>query len=67
MTTKIELLAKDVNRDGNIHCPSPLSKMEVWNTHPTVFLNISHTGHARCHYCGTEFQLKEGEHISSHH
>lgn len=67
--TTVELLAKDINREGGVHCPSPLSKMEVWDTHPRVFLNIANAEdhRARCPYCGTEFQLKAGEHIGGHH
>ena len=63
----IELTAKDLNREGGVHCPSPLAKMELWNTHPKVFLNIAETGHAKCPYCGTEYQLKAGEHVAAHH
>ncbi len=63
----IELAAKDLNREGGVYCPSPLAKMETWNTHPKVFLNIARTGEASCPYCGTVYRLKAGEHVSGHH
>lgn len=63
----IELAAKDLNREGGVYCPSPLAKMETWNTHPKVFLNIARTGEGSCPYCGTVYRLKAGEHVSGHH
>jgi hypothetical protein len=33
----IELLAKDLNHQGGVMCPSPLAKMQTWNTHPKVY------------------------------
>ena len=33
---KIELLAKDLNREGGVYCPSPLADMKIWNSHPKV-------------------------------
>jgi uncharacterized Zn-finger protein len=64
---KIELLAKDLNREGGVYCPSPLADMKIWNSHPKVFLNVALTGHAKCAYCGTEYTLKAGEHVGAHH
>jgi len=29
-------------------------------------LDVAHTGHAKCPYCSTEYQLKDGEHVSAH-
>jgi uncharacterized Zn-finger protein len=63
---KIELLAKDLNHQGGVCCPSPLSKMETWNTHPKVFLDVGKSGEAKCPYCGTLFKLKDGEHFHGH-
>lgn len=64
---KIELLAKDLNREGGVFCPNPLAGMELWNTHPRIYLDIGHTGQAQCPYCGTQYVLKDGEHFDAHH
>ncbi|MDP2368665.1 zinc-finger domain-containing protein [Rhodoferax sp.] len=64
---KIELLAKDLNREGGVYCPSPLADMKLWNSHPTVFLDVARTGRAKCPYCGTEYTLKAGEHVGAGH
>jgi uncharacterized Zn-finger protein len=40
--------------------------MELWNAHPKVYLDVAHTGQARCPYCGTVYQLKAGEHFAAH-
>ncbi len=45
-TSVIELLAQDLNHQGGVFCPSPLAKMETWNTHPKVYLDVAHTGEA---------------------
>ena len=63
----IELLAKDLNSHGGVFCPSPKADMQLWNTHPKVFLDLSHEGHhAKCPYCSTEYRLKAGEHVAGH-
>ena len=62
----IELLAKDLNPQGGIFCPSPLAEMKLWNSDPKVFLNVAATGQAKCPYCGTVYQLKPGEHFHGH-
>jgi uncharacterized Zn-finger protein len=62
----VELLAKDLNGNGGIFCPSPKANMRLWNTHPRVFLDIARTGEARCPYCGTVYKLKPGEHFAKH-
>ena len=62
----IELLAKDLNPQGGIFCPSPQADMKLWNSHPKVFLNVAATGQAKCPYCGTVYQLKPGEHFHGH-
>jgi uncharacterized Zn-finger protein len=41
--------------------------MDLWNTHPKVFLDVAKTGSAKCPYCGTEYALKAGEHVHGHH
>jgi uncharacterized Zn-finger protein len=68
MTTSshIELLAKDLNDQGGIFCPSPKAHMKIWNSHPKVYLDVARTGVAKCPYCGTEYRLKPGEHFAAH-
>ena len=63
----VELLAKDLNAQGGIHCPSPQADMKIWNSHPKVYLDVAHTGQAKCPYCGTVYGLKAGEHFDAHH
>lgn len=53
----VELAAADLNAHGGIHCPHPKAGMELWNSHPRVFLDLSHTGQAQCPYCGTVYRL----------
>ena len=63
----IEVLAKDLNHHGGVYCPSPLAGMEIWDGHPKVYLDVAHTGEAKCPYCGTVYKLKDGEHFAGHH
>ena len=63
----IELLAKDLNAQGGVYCPSPLADMKIWNSHPKVYLDVAHSGQAKCPYCGTVYKLKDGGHFSAHH
>jgi uncharacterized Zn-finger protein len=63
----VELLAKDLNGNGGMFCPSPKADMKLWNTHPRVYLDIAGSGGAKCPYCGTVYKLKEGEHFGGHH
>jgi len=37
-----------------------MNQTPVWNLHPKVFLDIGHTGEAKCPYCGTSYRLKAG-------
>jgi uncharacterized Zn-finger protein len=62
----VELLAKDLNAQGGVFCPSPLAEMQTWNTHPKVYLDVGHSGKAQCPYCGTVYALKAGEHFKGH-
>ena len=64
---QVELLAKELNAQGGIFCPSPKAEMKIWNSHPKVYLDIAHTGQAKCPYCGTVYQLRAREHFSAHH
>jgi uncharacterized Zn-finger protein len=52
-------------KDLPVHCPNP--RMPVWSSHPRVFLDIEHTGEARCPYCGTVYRLRPGTVIKGHH
>ena len=63
----VELVATDLNGNGGIFCPSPVAGMKLWNTHPRVYLDIAHSGAAKCPYCGTVYKLREGEHFGTHH
>lgn len=66
-TNVIELLATDLNHQGSVFCPSPKADMQVWNSHPKVYLDVARTGNAKCPYCGTVYQLKAGEHFGGGH
>ena len=63
----VELVAKDLNANGGIFCPSPKADMKLWNTHPRVYLDIAATNAAKCPYCGTVYKLREGEHFGAGH
>ena len=61
----VELLSKDLNHQGGVFCPSPLAQMKTWDTHPKVYLDVGHSGEAKCPYCSTVYRLKAGEHFAS--
>ena len=63
----IELLAKDLNAQGGVFCPSPKADMKLWNSHPRVYLDVARSGTAKCPYCGTVYQLKAGEVVGHSH
>ena len=65
--TVVELVAQDLNGHGGVFSPSPKAGMKLWNGHPRVFLDVAHTGQARCPYCGTVYRLKAGEHFGGGH
>ena len=65
--TTIELLAKDLNANGGVYCPSAHADMKLWNSHPKVYLDVAKTGQAKCPYCGTVYNLKDGEHFGGGH
>lgn len=67
MSMPIELLAKDLNAQGGIFCPSPKADMKIWNSHPKVYLDVAHTGEAKCPYCGSVYKLREGEQFDAQH
>ena len=39
-----------------LSCPMP--NMQLWNSHPRVYLPIENTGHAKCPYCSAEYTLR---------
>jgi uncharacterized Zn-finger protein len=48
----------DVTRaDLPLACPMP--GMQLWNSHPKVFLPIEKTGWAKCPYCSAEYSLQK--------
>ena len=67
MSKTDELLAKDLNGNGGVYCPSAKADMKLWNSHPKVYLDVASTGEAKCPYCGTQYKLKAGEHVGGHH
>ena len=62
----IELLATDLNHQGGVYCPNTKADMQLWNSHPKVYLDVAHSGQAKCPYCGTVYKLKDGEHFEGH-
>ncbi|MBP9684144.1 MAG: zinc-finger domain-containing protein, partial [Rhodoferax sp.] len=62
----VELLAKDLNAQGGVYCPSPQAGMKLWSSHPKVYLDVAGSGQAKCPYCGTVYKLKAGEHVGAH-
>ncbi len=50
--------------DLPLHCPIP--SMQLWNSHPRVFLPIEATGEVLCPYCGTRYILKGGAKTGHH-
>lgn len=56
----VELTAADLNAHGGIFCPHPKAGMQLWNSHPRVFLGVATTGQAACPYCGTVYRLTAG-------
>ena len=66
-SSTIEILAKDLNHQGGLHCPSPLAEMKLWSSHPKVYLDVARSGAAKCPYCGSVYKLKNGEHFDAHH
>ena len=63
----VELGAADLNAHGGIHCPHPKAGMELWNSHPRVFLDVAKTGEATCPYCGTVYRLRAGAVVKGGH
>ena len=43
--------------DLPLTCPMP--GMQLWNSHPKVYLPIEKSGWAKCPYCSAEYTLKK--------
>jgi uncharacterized Zn-finger protein len=43
--------------DLPLSCPTP--KMDLWNSHPKVYLPIEKTGVEVCPYCGNRYVLQD--------
>ena len=67
MSHPVELLAKVLNPQGGVFCPSAKADMKLWNNHPKVYLDVAREGHGKCPYCGTEYRLKAGEAFAHGH
>ncbi len=65
--TIVELSARDLLRGGGVYCPNPTADMQLWNTHPRIYLEIARTGETKCPYCGTVYRLKAGEVVPGGH
>ena len=50
-----------------MYCPNPKASMELWNTHPKVYLDVARHGEAKCPYCGTVYKMKAGEVVAHGH
>jgi len=44
--------------DLPLSCPMP--GMQLWNSHPRVYLPVEQTGWAKCPYCSAEYTLRRG-------
>lgn len=61
----IEVTAAELQGPGVVFCPNP--KMDLWSSHPKVYVDLSHNGEGKCPYCGTVYRLKAGEKIAHGH
>ena len=43
---------------NNLPLACPMPGMQLWNSHPRVYLPIEQTGWAKCPYCSAEYTLK---------
>ncbi len=44
--------------DDDLPLSCPMPQMQLWNSHPRVYLPIEATGWAKCPYCGAEYTLR---------
>jgi uncharacterized Zn-finger protein len=54
--TQAKAAIKVTAKDLPLHCPTPA--MKLWNSHPRVFIDVTHSGEGKCPYCGTVYQLE---------
>ena len=47
----------DVTPDDLPRC-CPMPGMQLWNSHPRVYLPVEKTGWAKCPYCSAEYTLR---------
>ena len=66
-SSHIELLASELNAQGGVYCPSAKAHMQIYSSHPKVYLDVARTGSAKCPYCGTVYALKADEYFSGSH
>lgn len=59
-SARVEITAKDLP----LHCPQPGTPL--WNQHPRVYLDVTHTGEAVCPYCSAHYVFT-GELPKGHH
>lgn len=53
------------SHDLPLSCPMP--GMQLWNSHPKVFLPIAEMGEATCPYCGAHYVMTDWDETASHH
>lgn len=62
-TQKLAAVELD-GKDLPAYCPNPA--MPIWSSHPRVYLELAHSGEAKCPYCGTLYRLKPGAVVRGH-
>lgn len=55
-TASLERRYEVTTNDLPLSCPMP--HMQLWDSHPRVYLQIEKTGQALCPYCGATYHLK---------
>lgn len=50
--------------DLPVYCPGPHAPL--WSMHPRVYIEVVKSGRSICPYCGTAYQLKDGEKVHGH-
>lgn len=51
-------------QDLPLSCPMP--DMELWDSHPKIYMPIEEKGQCTCPYCGAEYVLAPEKHASKH-
>jgi uncharacterized Zn-finger protein len=49
--------------DLPLSCPMP--GMQLWNSHPRVYLPVEDKGEAQCPYCGAMYRLVNSDSVAS--